>query len=179
MQLAVDHLADLGHRQIAHLAGPESVSTGYLRRRAFYNALEQHGLRRGDGVHESADGYTREEGAAATRRLLDKMPEVTAIVAANDLLALGAYDVLKERGLDCPRDISIVGHNDMPMVDLISPPLTTVRISQRALGREAADLLLQRIRSPNPEIRNIVLAPSFVVRESTAVPRAKAKRAGQ
>lgn len=171
MQLAVDHVIELGHREIAHLAGPEAISTGHLRRRAFYNALEQHGLRLGDDLHEAAGGYTREEGAEATRRLLDRRPEVTAIVAANDLLALGAYDVARERGLQCPDDISIVGHNDMPMADMVSPPLTTVRISQRALGREAADLLLHRIRGDGIETRNIVLAPTLIVRGSTAAPR--------
>ena len=175
MQLAVDHVIELGHREIAHLAGPESISTGHLRRRAFYNALDQYGLRRGEDLHEMTEGYTREEGADATRRLLDRKPGVTAIVAANDLLALGAYDVVKERGLQCPRDISIVGHNDMPMVDMVSPPLTTVRISQRAIGREAADLLLQRIKGDGTETRNIVLAPTLIVRESTAAPRRSPK----
>ncbi|WP_218035983.1 MULTISPECIES: LacI family DNA-binding transcriptional regulator [Sphingobium] len=182
MQLAVDHVVELGHRKIAHLAGPDSVSTGHLRRRAFYGAMEQHGLRSVDTLHEAAEGYSREEGAAATRRLLDRAPGITAIVAANDLLALGAYDALKERGLRCPQDISIIGHNDMPMMDLVTPPLTTIRISHNALGREAADLLLQRIRGDDPEIRNIVLAPSLVVRESTAPPpqgRARRPRAAK
>lgn len=174
MQLAVDHVVGLGHREVAHLAGPETVSTGHLRRRAFYNAMDHHGLRGAD-FHESADGYTREEGAEATRRLLDRRPQVTAIVAANDLLALGAYDVARERGLRVPEDLSVVGHNDMPMVDMVAPPLTTVRISQRALGREAADLLLQRLKGDGTETRNIVLAPSLVVRESTAPPRRTTK----
>ncbi|WP_257555421.1 LacI family DNA-binding transcriptional regulator [Sphingobium sp. CFD-2] len=135
MQLAVDHVVELGHRRIAHLAGPETVSTGHLRRRAFYGAMEQHDLRSTEPLHEAAEGYSREEGAIATRRLLDRDPDITAIVAANDLLALGAYDALKERGLRCPEDISIVGHNDMPMMDLVTPPLTTIRIGHNALGR--------------------------------------------
>ncbi|WP_201030954.1 MULTISPECIES: LacI family DNA-binding transcriptional regulator [unclassified Sphingobium] len=171
MQLAVDHVFELGHRAIAHLAGPEAISTGHLRRRAFYGAMDHHGLRSGDDLHESTQGYSREEGAAATRRLLERRPDVTAIVAANDLLALGAYDALRECGLRCPQDVSVVGHNDMPMVDLVSPPLTTVRISQEALGREAADLLLHRIRGEDSGRRNIVLAPSLIVRESAAAPR--------
>jgi LacI family transcriptional regulator len=171
MQLAVDHVVEFGHRRIAHLAGPEGVSTGHLRRRAFYGAMDHHGLRTSDDLHESAGGYTREEGAQAARRLLDRSPDTTAIVAANDLLALGVYDVLRERGLRCPEDISIIGHNDMPMVDLVAPPLTTVRISQEALGREAAELLIQRIRGDATERRNIVLAPTLIVRGSTAAPR--------
>lgn len=171
MQLAVDHVVELGHRNIGHLAGPESISTGHLRRRAFYGAMDHHGLRTSDGLHESAKDYSREEGATTARRLLDRRPDMTAIVAANDLLALGVYDALRERGLRCPEDVSVVGHNDMPMVDLVSPPLTTVRISQEALGREAADLLLHRIRGDSNECRNIVLAPTLIVRGSTTAPR--------
>jgi LacI family transcriptional regulator len=96
---------------------------------------------------------------------------VTAIVAANDLLALGAYDVLRERGLDCPRDLSIVGHNDMPLVDMVHPPLTTVRISHQEMGRQAADLLQQAIEQDGIAVRNVVLPSRLIVRGSTAAPR--------
>ena len=72
-------------------------------------------------------------------------PELTAIVAANDLLAIGCYDALEARGLRCPDDISIVGFNDMPFVDRLRPPLTTVRVPQREIGTVAADLMLQRL----------------------------------
>lgn len=171
MQLAVDHLVALGHVRIGHLAGPESVSTGFLRRRGFYDALSIHGLPAEDYPYRSAEAYSREEGARAARQLLDAAPEITAIVAANDLLALGAYDTAAERGLSIPGDLSIVGHNDMPLVDMVAPPLTTVRISHREIGREAADLLLQQLTGGGSSTRNIVLAPALIVRGSTAPPR--------
>jgi LacI family transcriptional regulator len=170
MQLAVDHLIELGHRKIGHLAGPPEHSTGFLRRQGFKQALSQHGIN-ARAPYETAATYTREEGADATRRLLDKYPELTAIVAANDLLALGAYDALRERGVDCPTHMSIVGHNDMPLVDMVNPPLTTIRISHREMGGQAADLLQQAIEGDGSVVRSVVLPPKLIIRSSTCAPR--------
>jgi LacI family transcriptional regulator len=174
MQLAVDHLVELGHRKIGHLAGPSEHSTGFLRRRGFTQAAAAHGLHAAQAPFEIAATYTREAGAETSRRLLQAHPEITAIVAANDLLALGAYDVLREEGLECPRDISIVGHNDMPLVDMVQPPLTTIRISHKEMGRQAADLLQQAIETLDSPARNVVLPAKLIVRNSTAVPRKSA-----
>ena len=165
MRLAVDHLVGLGHRHIAHVAGPLSTSTGTLRRDGFERATSHHGLR---GIVREAASYTREAGAQAASHLLAATHYITAIVAANDLLALGVLDVLKERGLRCPRDVSLVGHNDMPLMDVVSPPLTTVRIEHREMGRIAARMLAEKIKSGSPEIRHVVLRPELVVRGSTA-----------
>lgn len=165
MRLAVDHLIGLRHRRIAHVAGPLSTSTGALRRDGFERAMGYHGLR---GVVREAAGYTREAGAQAAAHLLAATYDITAIVAANDLLALGVLDVLKERGLRCPEDISLVGHNDMPLMDVVSPPLTTVRIEHREMGRIAAKMLAEKIKSGSAEIRHVVLRPKLVVRGSTA-----------
>jgi len=164
MRLAVDHLVGLEHRRIAHVAGPLSTSTGALRREGFERAMSRHGL---TGVVLDAAGYTREAGAQAAAYLLAATHDLTAIVAANDLLALGVLDVLKERGLRCPEDISLVGHNDMPLMDVVSPPLTTVRIEHREMGRVAAKMLVDTIKSGSSEIRHVVLRPELVVRSST------------
>ncbi|WP_232072328.1 LacI family DNA-binding transcriptional regulator [Paraburkholderia pallida] len=175
-QLAVDHLVELGHSRIAHLGGPREHSTGYLRHRGFIHALAANGLDAASAPTEFAETYTREQGAAAARRLLSAHPGITAIVAANDLLALGAYDVIREAGLNCPRDISIVGHNDMPLVDMVEPPLTTIRISHKEMGRQAADLLEQAIETLDRPARNVVLPPKLIVRGSTGAPRKGAGR---
>src|SRR3569833_1848122 len=148
MRLAVAHLVSLGHRNIGHLAGPQGISTGARRRAGFEAGAAQAGLGTSDNRIEIADNYTREAGREATLRLLDRKTRPTAIVAANDLLALGVYDALAIRGLTCPADVSVVGHNDMPYIDMVSPPLSTVRIAQREMGRAAAKLLLDRIASP-------------------------------
>jgi LacI family transcriptional regulator len=171
MQLAVEHLVGLGHRRIGHIAGPQDVSTGALRRAGFKASATKAGLPAQDIMIETARTYTREEGRLAALRLLDRKLAPTAIVAANDLLALGIYDALGKRGLRCPSDVSVVGHNDMPYVDMLSPPLTTVRIAQRNMGNQAARLLLDQVADPAARRERIVLEPSLVVRGSTAPPR--------
>jgi LacI family transcriptional regulator len=164
MRMAVDHLVDLGHQRIAHVAGPLSTSTGTLRRDGFERAISHRGLR---GLVREAIGYTREAGAQAGAHLLAAGHEITAIVAANDLLALGVLDALKERGVRCPDDVSVVGHNDMPFMDVVSPPLTTIRIEHREMGRIAARMLVDTIKGDSADIQHVVLRPELVVRKST------------
>jgi LacI family transcriptional regulator len=164
MRLAVDHLVELGHRRIAHVAGPLSTSTGALRRDGFERAMSHHGL---CGPVIEATSYTREAGARSATDLLASADEISAIVAANDLLALGILDSLKQRGLKCPENISIVGHNDMPLMDVVSPPLTTVRIEHREMGRKAAAMLIDKIKTKSTGVQHLVLRPNLVVRSST------------
>jgi LacI family transcriptional regulator len=165
MRLAVEHLASLGHRRIGHLAGPQNLSTGTLRLRGFREAMEASGLDAGAIVPATA--YTREAGWVAAAALLDKFNDLTAIVAANDLLALGAYQELSARKLSCPDDLSVVGHNDMPLVDMVHPPLMTVRIRHHEMGGEAARLLLDQISESGTEIATRIMAPKLIVRGST------------
>jgi LacI family transcriptional regulator len=171
MRLAVNHLIALGHQRIGHIAGPHEVSTGARRRAGFEASVAAAGLPPRHVAVETAEAYTRRAGCDAALRLLDRKRPPTAIVAANDLLALGVYDALAARGLNCPQHISVVGHNDMPYVDLVSPPLTTVRIAQRDMGEAAAQLLLDRIAHAVVKNEHIVLAPQLIVRGSTAAPR--------
>ncbi|MGZ5896968.1 MAG: LacI family DNA-binding transcriptional regulator, partial [Xanthobacteraceae bacterium] len=171
MRLAVEHLVALGHRRIGHIAGPREVSTGALRRAGFKVAATRASLPAQGIMIETAPAYTREEGRLAALRLLDRKIVPTAIVAANDLLALGIYDALGQRDLHCPSDVSVVGHNDMPYVDMLSPPLTTVRIAQRKMGNQAARLLLDQIADPAARHERVVLEPSLIVRGSTSAPR--------
>ena len=171
MRLAVEHLVSLGHVSIGHIAGPQHVSTGVLRRAGFKAAATRAGVRAQDIRIETARAYTREEGRLAALRLLERKITPTAIVAANDLLALGVYDALGARGLRCPLDVSVVGHNDMPYVDMLSPPLTTVRIAQRSIGNQAARLLLDAIAAPAMRRERVVLEPKLIVRASTAKPK--------
>lgn len=162
MRLAVDHLVGLGHRRVAHIAGPSSTSTGVLRRDGFERAMSHHGLA---GTVCDATSYTRQAGADAATSILNT--KITAIVAANDLLALGALDALKRRNLRCPKDVSIVGHNDMPFMDVVSPPLTTVRIEHREMGRRAARMLIHAIKTGSSDVVHVVLRSELIIREST------------
>ncbi len=167
MRLAVEHLVALGHQRIGHVAGPQHVSTGARRRAGFEASVRDAGLSARHTPVETVEAYTRAAGREAALRLLARRIRPTAIVAANDLLALGVYDALAVRGLACPHDVSVVGHNDMPFVDMVAPPLTTIRIAQRDMGEAAARLLLARIAGPEAASEHIVLAPQLIIRGST------------
>lgn len=168
--MAVDHVVGLGHTRIAHLAGPQSTSPGVVRMQAFRSALRQHGLRASEQLIVECHNFRERDGADALRHLLDAGRKFTAIVAANDLFALGCYDVLAERGLRCPGDISIVGFNGMPFIDKLSPPLTTVQVPHYEIGTEAARLLLDRLHGVAAD-KSVLLPLTLTVRASTAPPR--------
>jgi LacI family transcriptional regulator len=168
IKLAVNHLAGLGHQRIAHIAGPIHLSTGYERRRGFLQAMEDAGLKVDPSLIVQASRYSEREGQRAMSALLDQGRPFTAVVTANDLLAIGCYDVLIERELRCPQDISITGFNDMPFADKLNPPLTTIKIQHYEMGVRAGHALLERIQNPNAEALDIKLEPSLVIRGSTA-----------
>ena len=171
MRLAVDHLVAQGHRRIAHLAGPESLSTGMARRVGFEQALHNHGLAAARVV--MAKAYAIDSGEQAMQQLLASRQRhpFTAIVAANDLIALGAMQALRAAGLHVPTDISIVGHNDMPLLDQVNPPLTSVRIQHYEMGFKSARLLLDALRErPGSQDATVMLPPQLRVRGSTAAP---------
>jgi LacI family transcriptional regulator, galactose operon repressor len=171
IRLAVEHVAALGHTRIGHLAGPQNTSTGHRRRLGFADAMRAVGLKAPRQQTRMSEWFTEEEGARVCAELLDAAPQLTAIVAANDLLAIGCYDTLEGRGLRCPEDISIVGFNDMPFVDRLRPPLSSVRVPQREIGTVAADMLLQLLADGAQPAREILLEPTLVARGSTAPPR--------
>ncbi|RKF34444.1 LacI family DNA-binding transcriptional regulator [Paraburkholderia fungorum] len=167
MSLAVSHLIQLGHKRLAHVAGPSELSTGFERRQGFLDAIKLHGLRKNTCPIADTAAYSREAGRLACDFILDKHPGITGIVAANDLLALGCYDALRARGLRCPQDVSIVGHNDMPLMDSIFPPMTTVHIPLYEMGVRAANLMLDTLEGDSDAHVNVVLRPELIVREST------------
>jgi LacI family transcriptional regulator len=169
--LAVAHLVGLGHTRIAHLAGPQHTSTGVGRARAFRHALLDLGLRDDPALIVECGYWSESEGAQGLRKLLDSGVQFSAVVAGNDLIALGCYDVFAERGMTCPDDMSVVGFNGMPFLDKMRPPLTTVAIPHYEIGSEAARLLLDTIEDPDRHPRSVLLAPSLIVRASTAPPR--------
>jgi LacI family transcriptional regulator len=172
IEQAVRHLVDLGHRRIGHLAGPADLSTGHLRTRAFRQCMDELGADLDPTLSVVCRTYSEEEGANAARQLLDgARVRPTAIVAGNDQIAVGLYDVLRERGLTVPDDVSVVGYNDMPYVDRLSPPLTTVRVPHAEMGAEAARMLLRRLLGQSSEVRTVSLPVELIVRGSTAAPR--------
>ena len=171
MGMAVRHLVSLGHRRIAHIGGPQSMTTGLARHHSFLSWMRVAGVEPDPALTTFAAAFREQAGAAACEELFGRTTDFTAIVAANDLLALGCYDALHARGLIIPDDISVVGHNDIPFADNFGPPLTTVRIPHYEIGVKAAQLMLESLRSPGSPLAAVHLAPSFVLRASTGPPR--------
>jgi LacI family transcriptional regulator len=168
MALAVEHLYRLGHRRIAHVAGPADTSTGARRAAGFAATMNRLGL--SPERVAQADAFAEVAGREASRSLFTHRSRATGIVAANDLIALGAIEAGEHAGLRCPEDFSVVGFNDMPFVDRFRPPLTTVRISEYEIGRRSALLLLSHIERADMRPQTIFIAPELVVRDSTASP---------
>jgi LacI family transcriptional regulator len=169
---AVAHLAALGHRRIGHIAGPQDASTGEARLRGFQAGMAASQLPVTGAQVVYASAYSLEEGERRGRELVEAVDGLTAVVAANDMLAIGCYGALDELGLRCPGDVSVIGFNDMPFVDRLHPPLSSVRFPHYQLGNEAATLLLERVEAAESPVKILYLAPELVARRSTAPPAA-------
>jgi LacI family transcriptional regulator len=168
IRLAVEHLYGLGHRNIAHIAGPSWSSSGHARSQAFAKAMRDHELtpsRKPIAVQAWSIDSARE----AALRLLTSDTTITAIVAANDQIALGAIAAARSLKLRCPRDLSVVGYNDMPLMDIVDPPLTTVRVPQHDIGSEAARLILSLlVEEGSTPVKQVRLTPELIIRSSTS-----------
>jgi LacI family transcriptional regulator len=163
-------LFNAGHRRIATITGPLHLANGMERLRGFRRALRELGapLRTGY-VRES--NFDRAGGYEQALSLLQKRDRPTAIFAANDLVALGILSAIKELGLSCPDDISIVGFDDLEMTAFTNPPLTTVSQPGYEMGALGASLLLERLTGKTTSPQNIVLKTKISMRGSVARPR--------
>ncbi len=169
MRLAIDHLTGLGHRKIAHITGPMEVSTCFARLQGFTASMKSKGLSPEYVMHTTS--FTAEAGFRAMKELLALKADITAVAAGSDLLALGCLDAIRDAGLSCPADISVTGYNDIPMMDRISPALTTVTVPQLEIGQKAAETLLALLEGTEKDDEkrgNIIkVTPSLSIREST------------
>jgi len=165
---AVRHLIALGHRRIAHVGGAPGYVHSVNRRRAWEDELLAHGLE--PNLYIAGD-FTGRGGAAATRQLLECRPQPTAIVYANDLMAIAGMAAAFEVGLAVPGQLSIVGVDDIPLAAHVRPALTTVRQDATDWGRAAARSLVALVEGePLPAV---TLAPvTFIERSSTSAPQA-------
>jgi LacI family transcriptional regulator len=176
MWATVQHLAGLGHRRIAHVAGPQFLSTGYGRYHGFLKGMRDAELTANPELIIFADYFSEAEGYRCGQQLLGSGP-FTAIVAANDSLALGVLLAIQEAGVDCPGQLSLTGFNDMAFVDRVQPALTTVRVPQYQLGYQAAQLMLERLKEgDSATTKAVLLRPELVVRRSTGPVNAAAAR---
>lgn len=153
------YLYDAGHRRIAHIAGPPSLSTGRERADAFAKTARELDLDLPPDAVATALHYDEDEGRRCTSELLESGWKFTAILCANDRLALGAIDELGANGLSCPADISVTGFNDIPFLDHIPPGLTTIRVQQFDVGRIGAELLLRMMTEPDATVPMTTIFP--------------------
>ncbi len=174
VRLALQHLYDLGHRQIGFIAGADAAVDEFhiadTRRRAYERFLAEHGLSAAPGTVQLGD-FTIPGGHAAASAILDQPIRPTAILAASDEMAFGAIHAARERGLDIPRDISIVGIDGHDLGEYFG--LTTVDQGVRFQGHTAATILLDELIEHRTESAdaNTDLPVRLVVRTSTAAPR--------
>jgi LacI family transcriptional regulator len=166
---AAHHIADLGHKRIAHIRGPLTFRSSHERFRGFELGLNEYGVRL-DPAMIVEGGYTFDTGFACAKRLLAGKKRPTAIFTGNDEMALGAYQAARQLGLEVPRDLSIVGYDDTPIASRVWPRLTTVHVPIRDMGRAAARLLLASGSGDAEPQRYTSFSPELVVRESTAPP---------
>ena len=168
-EMAVEHLAGLGHRRIAFIdGGPTSRAVD--RRVGYLAAMQRLGL--GDSTHVAIGDVTEDGGYRAARHLLASTPRPSAIFACNDLAALGALNALDEAGLGVPRDVSLVGYDNTRLAALRHISLTTIDQPRLEIGEQALLLLLRRIERAGGRAKRQLLQPTLVVRATTAPPLA-------
>jgi LacI family transcriptional regulator len=168
---AVEHIVSLGHTKIAFISGPMMLRSARVRREAFAGCLERRGI--GAGLTEEGN-HQVDGGHQAMARMLERKERPTAVLASNDMTAIGALGAIHERGLRVPEDISIVGFDDIQISAFTQPALTTVRLSRDEIARVAFRALYS-IRQDGGKGAEYAVRPTLVVRKSTGpAPRQRA-----
>jgi DNA-binding LacI/PurR family transcriptional regulator len=170
-RLAMSHLLEQGYEHIAHLSGPLDWWEARQRKAAWRDALTEAGLEARD-EHWAEGNWSSESGARAFEELLSRYPEMDSIFVGNDQMALSVIQVARQRGLWVPKDIGIVGFDDLPESAYFCPPLTTIQQDQYSVARTAVREIVNTIEAGWSELepespRNIVLPPKLLVRESS------------
>ncbi len=163
---AAEHLFSLGHSRIGLIAAPREYTFAARRESAYRDTLQKHGLPLDEGLIVPGD-LTQAGGYQAALQLLDAHPAPTAIMAANDLMALGAMGAIQERGLAVGRDIAVLGFDGLPWGEHSHPPLTTVQQPVYQIARQITRMLVELIGGNKPEPMQVLIEPTLIVREST------------
>jgi DNA-binding LacI/PurR family transcriptional regulator len=168
-RVATEHLLALGHETVWHISGPADSYSAARREQAWRETLEAAGA----PVPEVLPGDWSTSAGYEHGRAIASRPEITAVFAANDQMALGVLRALHEAGRRVPEDVSVVGFDDMAESDSFWPPLTTVHQEFEAIGRRAVELLIAEIEGRPEPVTSTVLPTRLVVRSSTAAPPAR------
>jgi LacI family transcriptional regulator len=164
---AIVHLVAHGHREIAFLGGPRHLRSAIKRLDAFRTSLARHLPEASPQVYEG--DFKLDGGRRAARALMERGGEEmpTAVVVANDMMALGVMQEFRECGIEVPRDVSVVGFDDIAFAGLAAPPLTTVNLPREELGRRAVEALIASVEHSEQQGTDIHIATRLVVRAST------------
>lgn len=176
-QLATAHLIGLGHRDIAHVTGPMGLVMARERHAGYAGALHAAGIYPDPALTIAGDFHFT-SGQAAVRRLLASHRSFTAIFAANDEMAVGAINELRAQGIAVPREVSVVGFDDIVFAAASDPALTSVRQPRREIGAKSMDMLIEQLAARSFSTRTLA-GVELVVRDSTAIAPAIKTRAGQ
>jgi len=168
-RMAADHLLGLGHKRMAHIAGPEFARISDERLAGFQEVLRENGLP-APLVERAEAGWGIQNGYEAMLRLLARSQDFTAIFAAGDQIAIGAKRALREYGFDVPKDVSLISIDDIDLAAFVDPPLTTISQSIPEMAHQGVTLLLDLIKKKHPVQDKIVIEPRLVLRKSTAAP---------
>ncbi len=166
-QLATNHLVELGHPRVAHIAGPKRMRTAQDRLDGYLHALNEHDLDYRRVIH-SGESWGSRDGYDCMLTLLDDATPPTAVFASNDRIAIGVLHAIYDRGLRVPDDISVVGMDGIEVSAHLTPPLTTIRQPLDRLAGAAVEVLLRLIRGETMGQRIVLLEPELIVRKSTA-----------
>ncbi|MGH9354435.1 MAG: LacI family DNA-binding transcriptional regulator [Terriglobia bacterium] len=161
---AIHHLVELGHREIAFIAGPQSLRSAVTRRKAAADALRKHGVESAQTIEAN---HRAEGGISAVETLLKSSRFPTAVLCSNDLMAIGAMSAIQEAGLRVPEDVSVVGFDDIYFARITRPPLTTVNLPRDRVGSLALKALQRIIRSKNGTGAEYIVDTHLVIRKST------------
>jgi LacI family transcriptional regulator len=164
--LATRHLIELGHRQIACIIGPSSITPGADRITGYCNALEEAGISCDKSLILSGD-YHPNSGYELTCELLRLSTPPTAIFALNDLMAMGALRAAAELGCRVPQDLAVIGYDNIELASFTNPPLSTVAQDKTELGTQAIQILIERTEDKTRPTQRLVLPPRLIVRGST------------
>jgi LacI family transcriptional regulator len=169
--LAAAHLADLGHRVTAQLRGPLEIETFADRSEGFRRTVGSRGLIDAT-ISETATELTFDEGRRLMRLTLDENAAhpPTAIFAQADLMALGAIEEMRARGVSCPEDVSVIGYDDVPLISYVSPPLSTIQLPGQEIGEIAGRMVMELVRDPETVPESVNVPAVLIQRDSTAGP---------
>jgi DNA-binding LacI/PurR family transcriptional regulator len=165
LQVATEHLIQLGHKHIAFIGGQERSKTRSHRLGGYMSKLIEHGIPFNE-KYISTCGASRSEGALETRKMLEKHPQITAIIGYQDIVAFGVMRAIKDRGLTVGKDIAVVGFDDVPEASDTFPSLTTISVCAKEIGKAAGEILLARMNGNEEPIKSLIFPPKLMIRQS-------------